>query len=847
MSQVYRLHRAAIIVAAGAVVGSLASVNPAAAAPPSGPEVVITGLNNPRGLTFDNTGTLYVSEAGVGGHSKACLPNADNPAGPPVCYGPTSSILAFPHATSKGDPTASTYALVSGMPSLAQEDDPGTSQVETGTQAVGIDDVSVAPDGTVYFPVGLGSAPKNRAKLLTAHGAPGQKFASLFKVESDGQGLKKVADLGDYEAAHNPDKSRRVPQTAVPDTNPYSVLARRNGSVLVADAGADDVLTVDPGSGKINKATVLPPLFPLAPPMLHAPAGTRIPDEAVPTSLAARRDGTTYVGQLTGFPFPVGGSTVYTLGFSHVEPYAGGFTNVVDVAVGPDGNLYVLEIAHQSLLAGPVGALYRVSDNGATKELLADHLFAPGGIAFGPDNMAYVTVCSVCTGSSTDPHKTGSVVRIDAVHAPALLTITDDTAITSEDAPVDVKVLANDSQGATGPLHVSRVPDPDQGVAVAADGSVRYTPAAQVHGHRRVVYQACDSQQHCAQGVLDVRVKKMPTDRVAGSNRTATAVRVSQAVFPYGASAVVIARSNKYPDALAGSVLAAVAGTPPSPGGRTGGPHVDSGGPPPPSTGVPLLLTRSNTLSAATAAEINRLGATTAYILGGDAAIGPEVVAALGSKTGIEHTVRVGGKNRYATAAKIRSTVAHITHEPTRAAYIASGQRFADAMSVEALAAHQVRPILLTRKGTLPKATANALAAAGKTVDVTLVGGTEAVSTHTAATIDKLAGTVDRLAGSDRYATSVAVTKAAVQAGLKPTLAWLTTGTNWPDGVAAGSAVAQDQATLLLVNPNDLARSAATSTYLGAHKPFVDVDLLGGKEAISPHVESQIRAVIAAN
>ena len=60
--------------------------------------------------------------------------------------------------------------------------------------------------------------------------------------------------------------------------------------------------------------------------------------------------GTTYVGQLTGFPFTVGGASIFSLAGTTLTPYASGFTNVIDEAVGPDGNLYVAEIAHNSLL-----------------------------------------------------------------------------------------------------------------------------------------------------------------------------------------------------------------------------------------------------------------------------------------------------------------------------------------------------------------------------------------------------------------------------------------------------------------------------------------------------------------
>jgi sugar lactone lactonase YvrE len=127
--------------------------------------------------------------------------------------------------------------------------------------------------------------------------------------------------------------------------------------------------------------------------------------DAVPTAIAKGPDGALYVGQLTGFPFPVGGSTVWRIGSSGLEPFQTGFTNVVDIAFGPDGSLYVVQIDSAGLLVGDmVGALIKVAPDG-TRTTIADDLFSPGGVAFGPDGAPYVTVCSVCAGG-------GQVLRL---------------------------------------------------------------------------------------------------------------------------------------------------------------------------------------------------------------------------------------------------------------------------------------------------------------------------------------------------------------------------------------------------------------------------------------------------
>lgn len=66
-----------------------------------------------------------------------------------------------------------------------------------------------------------------------------------------------------------------------------------------------------------------------------------------------RLQGDYYVGQLTGFPFTVGAANVYRVPKEGGTPevVASGFTHIVDLAFGPDGSLYVLEIARNGLLA----------------------------------------------------------------------------------------------------------------------------------------------------------------------------------------------------------------------------------------------------------------------------------------------------------------------------------------------------------------------------------------------------------------------------------------------------------------------------------------------------------------
>ena len=95
--------------------------------------------------------------------------------------------------------------------------------------------------------------------------------------------------------------------------------------------------------------------------------------------------------------------------------------------------------------------------------------------------------------------------------------------------------------------------------------------------------------------------------RLAGSDRVATAIQSSWAEFGDGqAGAVVLARSDAFPDALAGTPLAAAA-------------H------------APLLLTPPTGLDDRVRAEIARVLAPggAVYLLGGPSALSPDVEQAI--------------------------------------------------------------------------------------------------------------------------------------------------------------------------------------------------------------------------
>jgi putative cell wall-binding protein len=311
---------------------------------------------------------------------------------------------------------------------------------------------------------------------------------------------------------------------------------------------------------------------------------------------------------------------------------------------------------------------------------------------------------------------------------------------------------------------------------------------------------------------------------VAGANRYATAVAASQVAFSVGpVKTAVVACGENWPDALGASALA----------GAVGG---------------PILLTPSQSLAPATAAELRRLGVSEVILAGGTAAVTAEVARAL-SKLGFA-VMRIGGANRYETARLLAEETAKRVRasgrDPDGTVFIATGLNFPDALAASPVAYAMRRSIILTPPDALAPDTLAALKAVGARA-VVILGGTGPVSAEVENQLGALMGAdkVLRLSGSDRYATSNAVVAyARAECGLSYSNAAVATGASFPDALAGGAMTGKLGGVLLLTPHNlldmriaDLMRKNATE--FGA--PFC----LGGEAALKPIVRESIALSLA--
>ena len=306
-------------------------------------------------------------------------------------------------------------------------------------------------------------------------------------------------------------------------------------------------------------------------------------------------------------------------------------------------------------------------------------------------------------------------------------------------------------------------------------------------------------------------------DRLAGTNRVLTAVALSQASRDHAAT-VIIAPAGSHPEALVSAALAGL-------------------------TGAPVLLGGPAGLDQAVIDEVARLGAMNAYVIGDESKLPASVQGQLAS-AGVVNQARMAASDRYALSAEIARDVASYparngqldevilalgdAADPSRA--------WPDALAATALAARAVAPILLVQADMLPEAVA-AVLGDFRPSRITVVGGTAAISDAVAGAAAGAAGGAEirRLAGANRYATSVAVAAAAVEAGLDAPSVWVATGRNFPDALAAGPAAAAAGAPLLLVDGTDLAGSPESSAWL-RDNPVGLLVIVGGEAVVSPQV-----------
>lgn len=291
--------------------------------------------------------------------------------------------------------------------------------------------------------------------------------------------------------------------------------------------------------------------------------------------------------------------------------------------------------------------------------------------------------------------------------------------------------------------------------------------------------------------------------------RIETAIVSSQALFCDGeASAVVLTRSDLFPDAQAGTPLA-----------------IDKD--------APILLSEPASLNPLTEEEILRVLAPggTVYLLGGTAALSEAVESRIVELGYV--AVRYGGDNRFGTATVI---AAQGLGDPATL-LATNGGDFPDSLvaGAAAVVAGGAEPaaVILTSDADVPPETAAYLAARGDDPTIIAVGGPAAAAFPGA----------EALVGATRMETAVVVAERFFPA---PQIVGLATGVDFPDGLTGGAVIGRpDIGPGPMLLTDGAALSGVTAEYLDDHGDTIEaVVIFGGTAAISAAVEDQVADVL---
>lgn len=370
MSSLFRKFMQSLLVV-GLVVLSMASILSA-----QGPltaedgTTVAEGFNGPQGVLVDDDGQIWVIDSGLGGEE--IIPWI-SPEGQSVDaqFGQTAQIV-------KVSPEG-TQEVVAMLPSIF-----------TGADTVGGARLALL-DGVLYATSGQGIGDPTVA-------AP-ENAGAVVKIV-DGE-VVEVANLWDFERAENPDP-------ALFDSHPYGLTAGPDGMLYVADAGANDLLKIDPATGEVSLVAVFDPIPGVFP---RPDLGGELLTDAVPTGVVVNEDGSAYVSYLSGAPFVPGSSKVVMVSpDGEVSDYATGLTMLTDLRRGPDGQLYAVQFGIFTD-QGPTpdsGAIVRVAEGEGSEPVITGLAF-PTSLGFDAEGNAYVTVNGVGAPGS------GAVVKFDGV------------------------------------------------------------------------------------------------------------------------------------------------------------------------------------------------------------------------------------------------------------------------------------------------------------------------------------------------------------------------------------------------------------------------------------------------
>ncbi|VYT64061.1 PII-type proteinase precursor [Finegoldia magna] len=280
------------------------------------------------------------------------------------------------------------------------------------------------------------------------------------------------------------------------------------------------------------------------------------------------------------------------------------------------------------------------------------------------------------------------------------------------------------------------------------------------------------------------------TTRVAGADRIQTSVEVSKKYYK-SAETVIVANYEQFADSLSASALSKA-------------------------LKAPILLVKKDQLDSVVAQEIKRLGAKNVIVIGGEKSVDKAKNSL--SKYNLQ---TIAGADRYETSAKIAQEIIKLTG--TKKAVIASGEVFADALTVAPLANKNNMPILLVQQNKIPEAIQEVLK---QIEEVIIVGGEKTISKE----VENKLPNPTRIAGANRYETAKKIYEYGFKDRKEVNIA---NGTVPADSLVIGSI----DCPILLAEANEIPE--ATKEAFKESK-FEKVNVFGGEISINESVVKEL-------
>lgn len=308
--------------------------------------------------------------------------------------------------------------------------------------------------------------------------------------------------------------------------------------------------------------------------------------------------------------------------------------------------------------------------------------------------------------------------------------------------------------------------------------------------------------------------------RLYGDTRYDTMSEIVSEAFPSHVDTVVVTSGDNYPDALAASALA---------GGLN----------------AALVTTQMGSLSSQAETRIRALSPRKIVVVGGPNMMPDSTLRALRSLLPSDGQLvsDVYGQTRYETAEAIYQqgkTELGVTWGKT--AIVATGDGYADALSVASYAYAEKAPIFLVSVGQqLPDSVLRKLYEGGFN-RILLVGGATVVSGDVAQQVWKLGMTATRLGGSTRYETSVDVADWVTSTGGFGTdTVTFATGSNYADALAAAPLAGALNAPIVLTGSSALSPEAAQQIKRIKASEAV---IIGGINAVSKNTATSVQSLV---